>query len=291
VSYNSTGRGDSTPRGNLWRKFLDRYYPYTPPAAAVTAATGLTAADIVGSYEISRRAETSLLKAFTALSQATVSARDDGTIEVSILTGPNGQLRRFEPIGDGIFREVNGQDRIAFLRDATGRITMAPWFSGVQILQRVEPSESSLTVLGILGTASLILLLNLILWPVAALIRWRYYTGLEWRTPAHLLRAGTMAASAALLTMIFGIAGVFIPRLDDPWTLDGTLDSQLRLFQMIGMAGAAGTLIPIINAAQSWTNPLRGVLGRLKETAVALSCLALIWFAWTMNLFDQSLRF
>jgi len=291
VSYNSTGRGDSTPRGNLWRKFLDRYYPYTPPAAAVTTATGLTAAEVVGSYEISRRAETSLLKAFTALAQATVSERDDGTIEINILTGPNGQLRRFEPIGDGVFREVNGQDRIAFLRDAAGRITMAPWFSGVQVFQRVEPGQSSLFYLSVLGIASLILILNLVLWPVAALIRWRYYTGLEWRTPAHLLRAGTMAAAAALLTMIFGIAGVFIPRLDDPWTLDGSLDGQLRMFQMIGMAGAVGTIIPIVNAAQSWTNPLRGFLGRIKETAVALSCLALIWFAWTMNLFDQSLRF
>jgi hypothetical protein len=91
--------------------------------------------------------------------------------------------------------------------------------------------------------------------------------------------------------VIFGIASVFIPRLDDPWTLDSTLDGSLRLFQLIGIIGAIATIIPIVNAAQSWTNPLRGFVGRLKETAVALSCLALIWFAWTMNLFDQSLRF
>lgn len=289
VSYNSTGRGDTAPRGILWRKFLDRYYPYTPPAGS--AATGLTAAEVAGSYQVSRRADTSLLKAFTELTQATVTAHDEGHIEVSILIGSNGQPRRFEPIGDGAFREVHGQDRLVFVRDTTGRILMAPWSAGVIVYQRVEPSQSSLFYLSVFGIASLILIANLVLWPVAALIRWRYYTGLEWRTPAHLLRVGTMAASAALLTMIFGIGSVFVPRLDDPWTLDSTLDGSLRLFQLIGIIGAIATIIPIVNAAQSWTNPLRGFLGRLKETAVALSCLAVIWFAWTMNLFEHTLRF
>jgi CubicO group peptidase (beta-lactamase class C family) len=291
VSYNSTGRGDTAPRGILWRKFLDRYYPYTPPPIAGSAATGLTAAEVAGSYQTSRRADTSLLKAFTELTQATVSAHDDGHIEADVIIGANGKPRRFEPIGDGVFREVHGQDRLVFVHDKANRIIMAPWSAGVAVYQRVEPAQSSLFYLAVFGIASLILILNVVLWPVAALIRWRYYTGLEWRTPAHVLRAGTMAASAALLTMIFGIGSVFVPRLDDPWTLDSTLDGSLRLFQMIGIAGAIGTVIPIINAAQSWTNPLRGFLGRLKETAVALSCLALIWFAWTMNLFDQSLRF
>jgi len=293
VSYNSTGRGDTSPRGNLWRKFLDRYYPYTPPATATTAGTSpvLGAAEVAGAYQTSRRADTSLLKAFTELAQATVTARDDGTIEANVLIGPNGRPRRFEPIGDGVFREVNGQDRLVFLRDKAGRITMAPWSAGVAVYQRVEPSQSSLLYLSVLGIASLILIANLVLWPVAAVVRWRYQTGLEWSMPAHLLRLGTMAASVALLTLIFGIASVFVPRLDDPWTLDATLDGALRMFQLIGIAGAIATIIAIVNAAQAWTNPQRGLLGRLKETAIALSCLALIWFAWTMNLFDQSLRF
>jgi hypothetical protein len=155
----------------------------------------------------------------------------------------------------------------------------------------VEPHQSSLVYLAVFGAASTILILNLVLWPVAAFVRWRYHTGLEWRTGTHLLRLGTMAASAALLTMIIGIGSVFAQRANDPWTLDATLDPTLRMLQMIGIAGVVATIIPILNAVQSWTNPLRGLLGRVKETAVALSCLALIWFAWTMNLFDLSLRY
>lgn len=290
VSYNSTGRGDTSPRSSVWRKFLDRYYPHTPPAKPAEVS-GLGVNDVVGSYVTSRRIETSLLKAFSELSQATVSVNDDGTLSVSALTGVNGQPRRFEQVGDGLFREVNGQDQLVFKKEADGSITLAPWSAGVIIFHRVEPSRSAMTQLLIAGTASAIVFLNLLLWPVAAFVRWRYYTGLEWRLPAHLLRLGTMAASAALLTMIYGIALLFLPLLNDPWKIDDTLDPTMRMLQMIGMAGAALTVVPVANAVQSWWNPLRGLLGRVKETAVAMSCLALVWFAWSMNLFDLSQRY
>lgn len=290
VSYNSTGRGDTPPRSSLWRKFLDRYYPYTAPAKPAHVS-GLGAADVVGSYVTSRRIETSLLKAFSELSQATVSVNGDGTLSVSALIGVNGQPRRFEQIGDGLFRDVNGQDQIVFKKEADGGMTLAPWSAGVIVFHRVGPERAATTELLIAGTASAIVFLNLLLWPVAAAIRWRYHTGLEWRWPAHLLRLGTMAASAALLTMIYGIALLFVPLLNDPWKIDNTLDPAIRMLQIIGMAGAALTIVPVANAAQSWWNPLRGLLGRLKETAVAASCLALVWFAWTMNLFHMSGRY
>lgn len=290
VSYNSTGRGDTSPRSSVWRKFLDRYYPYAPPAAG-PANNGLTAADVAGSYQTSRRADTSLIKFFSELSQPTVTANADGTVEVSALIGVNGQPRHWAPLGDGVFRDVNGQDQLIFKKEADGRITMLPWTSGFLIFQRVGFFQSSLFYLLVFGASAVVVLLNILLWPVAAIVRRRYYSGLEWRMKDHLLRLGTMIAAAALLTMLAGIASVFIPRLNDPWTLDGTLDPSFRLFQYIGVAGAAFTLVAIWNAVQSWSNPVRGFMGRLKETAVALSCVGLLWFAWTMNLFDFSLRY
>ena len=47
----------------------------------------------------------------------------------------------------------------------------------------------------------------------------------------------------------------------------------------------------LVNAIQAWNNPMRSFWGRIKESVVAVACLALIWIAWTMNLFDQTLRF
>jgi CubicO group peptidase (beta-lactamase class C family) len=290
VSYNSTGRGDTSPRSSLWRRFLDRYYPYAPPSAAAPV-TGLGANEVSGSYLVTRRAETSVLKAFTDLAQAQVIAHDDGTIEVDQMIGVNGQPRRWAPVGDGVFRDVNGQDQLVFVLGPDGRLTMLSWAASVAIYQRVDFLQSSNFYLAVLGTASLMLILNLVLWPVAALIRWHYYTGLEWSAGAHLLRLGTMLASAGLLTLTLGMGAFFLPYLNDPWKLDASLDPTLHALQYAGIAGAAGTVFAIWNAAQSWSNPKRGFLGRVKETAVALSCLALIWFAWTMNLFDLSLRY
>jgi hypothetical protein len=203
----------------------------------------------------------------------------------------NGQPRRWAPVGDGVFRDVNGQDQLVFVLGPDGRLTMLSWAASVAIYQRVDFLQSSNFYLAVLGTASLMLILNLVLWPVAALIRWHYYTGLEWSAGAHLLRLGTMLASAGLLTLTLGMGAFFLPYLNDPWKLDASLDPTLHALQYAGIAGAAGTVFAIWNAAQSWSNPKRGFLGRVKETAVALSCLALIWFAWTMNLFDLSLRY
>src|SRR5947207_8597812 len=38
ISYNSAGKGETSPRTMLWEAFLDRYFPYTPPAAALPAS-------------------------------------------------------------------------------------------------------------------------------------------------------------------------------------------------------------------------------------------------------------
>ena len=37
MSYNSAGKGESSPRTALWRKFLDRYLPYTAAGASHAA--------------------------------------------------------------------------------------------------------------------------------------------------------------------------------------------------------------------------------------------------------------
>ena len=56
VSYNSAGRGDGQGRLDLWHAFLDRYYPYTPPAATSSTAKD-DAKAVAGTYMLSRRSE------------------------------------------------------------------------------------------------------------------------------------------------------------------------------------------------------------------------------------------
>jgi CubicO group peptidase (beta-lactamase class C family) len=288
VSYNSAGRGDTPPRSSLWRMFRARYF-VDEPDKAVAGKDDL--APIVGSYISTRRADTSVFRLLGVLGQATVSANDDGTITVDAFRGLNGQPRRWEPLGNGAFRAVDGRTRLIFKADASGRMIMLPTSAGVQHFQKVNVHESSTFVSALLFGSMTILALNLVLWPVAAGTRRHYGVNLQWSAIEQILRLFVMLTSAALLALFIGFAVVLTPGLNDPWRLDGSLDASLRMVQLIGFGGVLGSFFVVVNAIQAWNNPMRGFWGRIKESAVAIACLALIWIAWTMNLFDQTLRY
>ncbi len=288
VSYNSTGRGDTPPRSALWRMFRARYFTDEPDKAVATKddTTG-----ILGSYISTRRGDASLFKILGVLGEATVSANDDGTITVDAFRGLNGQPRRWEALGNGEFRAVDGRPRLIFKADANGRMMMLPTSSSVAYFQKVDLHESSMFVTALLLGSMTVLALNLVLWPAAAGVRRHYGINLHWNAIEHILRLFVMLTSAALLMLFVGFAVVLAPGLSDPWRLDASLDPSLRILQLIGFGGVLGSFFVVVNAIQAWNNPMRGFWGRVKESAVALACLALIWIAWTMNLFDQTLRF
>ena len=291
VSYNSAGRGEGSPRSPLWRKFLDRYFPYDVPVTEVKKS-GLTAADVAGSYISTRRADTSALRLFTEFSQPTVTAKEDGTIVVDAFTGLNGQPVSWVPLGDGVFRSKFGQEKLIFLSSADGQIRMLNGGAGVAIYQRLPSTRNGMAMLGIFIASAGFLLWNLIGWPVAAAVRRHYGIDQGWSGWERFLRFGSMAASAAVLTFVIGFGGVLVGAVTEgPWSMDSTLDPQLHLMQQIGIGGAVASLIAVLNAFQAWSNPIRGMLGRIKETLVALALAGVLWFAWTMNMFDAAVRF
>jgi hypothetical protein len=70
-----------------------------------------------------------------------------------------------------MFRDVDGQDRVAFQRDAEGRMIMLseyPFF----VFQRVSISENRIVNLFVIGFSLGVLLLTVLLWPVTALVLW-----------------------------------------------------------------------------------------------------------------------
>ena len=67
ISYNSAGRGQVSPRTILWERFLDRYFPFTPAAATAPESVKQDIAAVSGTYEVSRRSESSFFKTFSLL--------------------------------------------------------------------------------------------------------------------------------------------------------------------------------------------------------------------------------
>ncbi|HWY60181.1 MAG TPA: hypothetical protein VNZ03_37315, partial [Terriglobales bacterium] len=60
---------EGRPREWVWQRFLDRYFPYTPPSVVSPAEARQDAQTLDGRYLVTRRAETTLLSMFNLVEQ------------------------------------------------------------------------------------------------------------------------------------------------------------------------------------------------------------------------------
>jgi hypothetical protein len=282
VSYNSGGRGDSPGRVTLWEAFLDRYYPYTAPAAtSATAKDDAKAA--AGSYILSRHSETSFLKAASLVSQFDVSPEGDGDIVTPQLRAANGKGKRWQAIGPMTFRERDGQDLLIFKPDQSGRMQMVlpyPFFVG----QRAGTFQKGKLLLAVLGISLGLMLLTLILWPVGWFVRRHYGHKLELTRNERLLRILVRIVFALDLIFIASLIGLTMYGLTHLEIFSDRGSTWFRVIQIVGVIGAAGTLVALINAIVAWIGKRASIWGKLQATIMLLACLGVLWFAFAGNL-------
>ena len=289
VSYNSAGKsaglGDS-PRTTLWRAFLDRYYPHSVPAQPVAGAKEAPKA-VSGTYTLSRRGETSFIRLASLLGQFTVTPAGDDDIEVSLLTGANGKPKRWQAVSPTTFIERDGQDKLIFKPDQNGKMQMIlpyPFFIG----QSVGKLENGKLLLLVLGVSLFVMLATLILWPVAWFVRRHYGHKLELTPGERLLRLGVrivfvldlIFVAAFLLLLTYGLTNLEI--------LSSQGTKWFYLVQTIGVIGAIGTIVALLNAVFSWRSKRKRIGGKLASTIMLLACLGLLWFSFAGNLLHFS---
>jgi hypothetical protein len=123
MSFNSAGSdgaSDSAPTV-VFRAFLARYFPYSPPPKTTFAHPQVDAARVAGWYEPSRRI-TSALSMINSFLQTIVLASPDGTVRVAALTDLSGTPLRWREVGPLTYREIGGQTHLKFVADPKGRI-------------------------------------------------------------------------------------------------------------------------------------------------------------------------
>ncbi|HZN01881.1 MAG TPA: serine hydrolase domain-containing protein [Pyrinomonadaceae bacterium] len=281
VSYNSAGSGGSG-RLALWEAFLDRYYPHTPPApASATAKDDAKAAS--GTYTLSRRADGSFLKALSVISQFTVSPAGDGDIEVPQLTGTNGKPKRWQAIGPMTFLERGGQDKLIFKPDQNGQMQLIlpyPFFVG----HRVGTFQNGKLLLTVLGISLGLMLLTLILWPIAWFVRRHYGRRLELTKGELLLRVGVRIVFALNVIFIAALIGLIMYGLTHLEVFSDRGTTWFKLAQTVGLIGAVGTVVVLLNAIAAWISKRRRIWGKLQATIMLLACLGVLWFALAGNL-------
>lgn len=283
VSHNSLGSTQPLPRTALWEMFLDRYFPYTSPPQPALASAKEDAQAVSGSYMFSRRSDSSFFKLASLLGEITVSPVGDGMIEVDQLIGANGKPKRWREVAPMTFLEENGQDKLIFKPDQSGRMQMIlqyPFFVG----QRVGLFENNKILLPVIGISLLVMLLTLVLWPVAWFVRRHYGRKLELAPMERRLRLAVRIDFVLVLTFIAAMTGLVVYASTNIEFLSDRGNTWFHLAQVIGLLGAIGTLVVIYNAIQSWRNRNKRIWGKLQATLFVMACLGFLWFAFAGNL-------
>jgi len=289
ISYNSMGKGESSPREWVWHRFLDRYFPYTPPTGTAPDSKQ-DLASLAGRYLVTRRSETTLLSLFEVVSQAKVDVNSDGTISVDALKDLNGEPKKFREVGPLHFREEGGQEQIAFKRDDTGRMVLVidfPFF----VFQRTPWYESKGFVMTVVGGSAVVVLLALLLWPIGAILRRHYGRPLNLSEPQRRLRLLVRLGATALLLFLVAFVVFFTEAFEHLSLASPKYDLLLRLFQLIGWIGVIGAAIAIYAAVRAWKESSTGTWVRLGNSLLALSCVVLVWFAFAHHVFSWNLLY
>jgi len=288
VSYNSAGKGEVSGRTILFEKFLDRYFPYTPSAAAVASAKE-NAEQVAGLYVASRRGEKSFLKVTEFLGQAKAFSNSDGTLSIDPLKGTNGELKRYEEISPLLYRQVNGQDLIGFHKNSNGRMEFSidyPFF----VFERASMADNKNFNMAIIVPSLIFIALAVLFWPVGASIRWHYGTKLDLTSSEKRLRLAVRLVCIVDLVFVAGWL-VFISGTNDVTNLSRSRDPLLYLLEIVGVIAALGTLLVILHAFRSWAKTGKWIWAKLFDVALALACISFTWFIWHWNLINFNLRY
>ena len=278
VSYNSAG-GGSEPRPEIINFFSDRYFPGAPDVQYLkTPASELKA--IAGTYESTRRDDTTKFKLSTLFSQRSASVDKDGVLTVDGVRDLRGHPIKWKPIGKDLWQAEDDQQSIFAIRDGKDKVVrLAVDFPGVQ-LQRVPWYENQSWVMVALGASLGVLLLVVI----ASFIRtWRRL--FQRKRPRPEPQPGTIWLTAAprlaafIWVLFLGtLLGYFAAKGDDLLPPTPQWFKWFVLENFVAMLAIVVSTIAAIAGFDAWSRKIR-VITKFKFTFVALACAFLSWFA------------
>ncbi|MGA3209972.1 MAG: serine hydrolase domain-containing protein [Terriglobales bacterium] len=290
VSVNSAGKGEFSFRSALWEGFLDRYFPYTPPPAQKIASAAQDAKSVAGPYWFSRRSDTTLAAVLSAFGQAKVTVNTDGTISIDADKDRAGNPRHYEEIGPLMFRDLNGQGRVAFKRDYGGRqilVTDLPIFVG----QPVPPLKNGTLSIAIIMSAIVLFVITLLSWPLNALLRRHYDYHPELPAQYRGSRMFMRLICILNLTFVGGIVAWAMSIEENIGLVSRHFDARLHLLQTVGVLGVIGAVFSVFYLVRSWKTASVWFWTKLWNTLLALGCIGYAWFLLNWHMLNFNLNY
>lgn len=199
ISVNAPGheRQGGWLRDKLFEAFADRYLPDQRPATKpeVDEATAKQhARQMAGNYRNTRREDSTWLSVLQLLSPVKIQALEDGRLSID-LAGSRSNYREVKPY---FWEEEHGKRRLQAVVE-NGKVKhwgLEPYVFAF-IFEPV-PFMASTTVLVLMGLSIATLLLTVLLWPIAAVLRRRYNVAVPPPRQVSWVRGASVGALVAL---------------------------------------------------------------------------------------------
>ena len=291
ISYNSAGSASKT-RTEILSSFADRYYPYAPaPEFQKLPLEELKV--IEGTYQATRRADSTKLKLGNLFGQGEATVDKEGVLKVDDFKDLRGHVRKWKPIGKDLWQEEDDQRRMFAIRDSSGKIVrIAVGFPGVQF-ERVPWYENGQTILPILCVSLAILLLVL----TASLIRVGRRILMSKR-PAFKPQPGTLRltmwprlSAIAWIVLAIGTA-LLMSRLENETLLPShDVDKYFVMMNLFAGVAIFLSLFAALAGLRIWRHSKLRFISKLKFCLVAAACVFLTWFSVHWHLIGPAHRF
>ena len=237
---------------------------------------------IAGAYGTTRGSDSTFVALVRLLQPTVVTANADGTISAA----PIGQNETFEEVSPFLWRQVHGHDRLQASVE-NGVVTRWSTDSAAPIFVFVRQGGLAGTGLELpLAEAALgVLALIALLWPVGALVRWRY------RAPFPHTGQRAMAYRLVRLAAIVAVAAVALWAvvLDQVSSTTGApVEGLLHAAQLLTLVGFVGGVVAALCNLALTLAPSARWSARLFAVLALAAFAMMLWIAASYGLLGFS---
>jgi CubicO group peptidase (beta-lactamase class C family) len=289
ISVNSGGREGASlmVRTTLFERFADRYFPAPRDTRRVDAKTAAEHARMMaGTYSSSRRPHSSFLAMIDLLSQNKISAGPKGELIANVLPGLNGQPRKWIEVEPFVWIDQDSHERLAAVVE-DGKVVR--WSIGLispfTVYDRTPWYKSSALLMPLLYFSLAVLLLTVIIWPTAAILRRRYGATLALEGRALRVYRFSKIAAAAILATLVGWAVLVTVMFEDLELLSGAMDALALVMQILSLIVFVGGLgVMLWNLWQVWRGGGRRWPAKVWSIALVVAAAVVLWVAVAFHL-------
>ncbi|WP_241263104.1 serine hydrolase domain-containing protein [Parahaliea mediterranea] len=264
-----SGPGAGAVRDNLLKAFYDEFFPRPSPAIEPPADFAERSGQYVGNYVTSRSAHSTFEALLRLVSGTSVEALPGNTLMIAGTP--------YVEVGDKLFREVDGVERVAFQAGEDGDIS-GYVLDGTQVMRfyRAPFWETRGFTTGLLAAAGLAAALVLL----RLAYQWRRYRTL----PAPARRAETASIALAVPTLLFLVFSA-LGLSAELHELLNAIPLTLKLAMVCAILAGLAALYHAWQSLAVWRDGLfEGTWPRLRHSLLSVVGLAMLWFYSYWNL-------